>query len=142
MEEEDKRPSAATGKYTDFDATQLSESMARFEGVCVLSTVNEDGTPNAAIFVPFMVDEEHAVFVLAANRTRENVERTGRAWAVYDVANPGAKEKKDRHAGARLRLSLVRESEFPEEFQRVAEAYPRMNPHALIFRIEEIVSIG
>lgn len=135
-------PSAATNKYTNLDAAGLAESMSKFEGVCVLSTVNEDGTPNAGIFMPFMVGEDHVAFVLAANRTRENVERTGRAWAVYDVANPSAKEKKDKHAGARLRLSLVRESESPDEFKSVADAYPRMNPYVLIFRIEEIAAIG
>lgn len=136
------RPSAATGKYTDMGPGELAASMSRFEGVCVLATVNEDGTPNAGIFMPFMVGEGHVVFVLAANRTRENVERTGCAWAVYDVANPTAKEKKDKHAGARLRLTLVRESDAPEEYRRIADAYPRMNPYVLIFRIEEIVAIG
>lgn len=142
MGEENARPSAATNKYTNFGPAELAASMSKFEGLCVLSTVNEDGTPNAGIFMPFMVGPGHVVFVLAANRTRENVERTGCAWAVYDVANPSAKEKKDKHAGARLRLSLVREFESPEEYRQVAEAYPRMNPYVLIFRIEEIAAIG
>lgn len=137
------RKDASTNKFTNMDAQALAASMARFEGECALATVNDDGTPNAALFMPVMVDDAHVVFVLAQNRTRENVERTGQAWAVYVVANLGAEEKSARHAGARLRLSLVRdEGPTAEEYQAAAAKFPRMNPYVLIFRVEEILPVG
>ena len=129
----------ATRKFTDMDAAALRASMGRFEGVCVVATVNPDGTPDAAIFAPAMPDDEHVILMLADNHTRANIERTGVARLVYDVANPTAEDKAARHAGARLDLALVRpEGETAEEHRRVAEGFPRMNPAVMILRIERI----
>lgn len=133
----------STRKFTDMDAAALRTSMSRFEGICVVATVNEDGTPNGAIFVPAMPDDEHVILMLANNHTRANIERTGIARMVYDVTNPTAPDKAARHAGARLDLSLVRsEGTTSEEHQRVAESFSRMNPSAMILRIERILPVG
>ena len=35
----------AARKFTDMDAAALRASMGRFEGVCIVATVNPDGTP-------------------------------------------------------------------------------------------------
>ena len=72
----------ATRKFTDMDAAALRASMGRFEGVCVVATVNPDGTPDAAIFAPAMPDDEHVILMLADNHTRANIERTGVARLV------------------------------------------------------------
>lgn len=133
----------ATRKFTDMDATALRASMGRFEGVCVVATVNPDGTPDAAIFAPAMPDDEHVILMLADNHTRANIERAGVAHLVYDVANPTAGDKAARHAGARLDLALVRpDGDTAEEHRRVAESYPRMNPAVMILRIERILPVG
>ena len=50
----------STRKFTDMDAMRLKDSMARFEGVCVVATVNPDGTPDASIFMPAMPDLANA----------------------------------------------------------------------------------
>lgn len=134
---------SSTRKFTDMDANRLRESMARFEGVCVVATVNPDGTPDASIFMPAMPDDGHVILILADNRTRANIERTGKARLVYDVPNPHAEEKAQRHAGARMDLSLVRpEGESAEEFQQVAQSFPRMNPAVVILRIERLLPVG
>lgn len=134
---------SSTRKFTDMDAKQLRESMARFEGVCVVATVNLDGTPDASIFMPAMPDDGHVILILADNRTRTNIERTGKARLVYDVPNPHAEEKAGRHAGARMDLSLVRpEGESAEEFQQVARSFPRINPAVMILRIEQLLPVG
>ena len=133
----------STRKFTDMDAAALKESMARFAGVAVVATVNPDGTPDAAIFVPVMPDEEHVILILADNHTRANIESTGIAHLVYDVPNPAAEDKAARHAGARLDLALVRnEGADATEWQRVADAFPRMNPAVMILRIERILPVG
>ncbi|MEE0845817.1 MAG: pyridoxamine 5'-phosphate oxidase family protein [Eggerthellaceae bacterium] len=133
----------STRRFTDMDADALKASLSAFEGTCVVATVNPDGTPNAAIFVPSMPDEDHLILILADNHTRANIERTGIACAVYSVSRPQATEKKDRIAGARLSLSLVRNSgETAKEHERVAASFPQMNPAVMIFRIERIDPVG
>ena len=134
---------SSTRKFTDMSAAELKDSMARFEGVSVVATVNPDSTPDAAIFMPAMPDEEHVILILADNCTRANIERTGTAHLVYDVPNPAAKDKAARHAGARLDLALVRnEGADAAEWQRVADAFPRMNPAVMILRIDRILPVG
>lgn len=44
--------SLATNKYTTFTETQLQDAVMAYQTECVVSTSNEDGTPNIAIFVP------------------------------------------------------------------------------------------
>lgn len=133
----------STRKYTDMDAAVLRASTGRFEGICVVATVNPDGTPDAAIFVPTMPDDEHVIFMLADNHTRANIERTGMAHMVYDVPNPAAATKEARHAGARADLALVRpEGADADEYRRIADAFPRMNPAVVILRIERILPVG
>lgn len=133
----------ATNRFGNMDAAELKASLTRFEGVCVFATVNPDGTPNAAIFVPVMPDEEHLAVAMAPNHTRENLKRTGVAHVVYDVADPKAADKADRHRGARLAVSLL-SPDGPDaaEYERVASAYARMNPATLILRIDEIMPVG
>lgn len=131
---------AATGKYTTMDMDQLKASMAKVEGLGVVATVNEDGTPNAAIFVPMMPDAQHVVLVLAKNRSRENIERTGVAELVYDVFDPAGASKADQHRGARMSLELVGRDE--AEYAEVAARYDRMNDYTLLFRVANVSLIG
>ena len=131
---------AATGKFTTLVGKTLQESMGKVEGTSVIATVNEDGTPNAAIFVPMMADDTHLVMTLAANRSRENIERTGQCVVVYDVANPQAEDKAGRHKGVRMRCELVAAG--TEEYEQIAEAWPRMTPYTLVLRVTEFMAIG
>lgn len=136
-------PDATTNRFTNLNAKQLGESLAKMEGIFVLATTNEDNTPDAAIFVPRMLDEQHLVFFLAQNRSRKNLERTKQAWGVYEVSHPEAKEKQDRYAGARLKLSLVLpEGETAKEFEEATKDFPRMNPAAIVVRIEQLIALG
>lgn len=131
---------AATGKFTTLVGDTLKASMGKVEGTSVVATVNEDGTPNAAIFVPMMADDTHLVMTLAANRTRENIERTGQCVVVYDVANPQAENKASRHKGIRMRCELVAAES--DEYKQVAEVWPRMTPYTLVLRVTEFMVIG
>lgn len=136
-------PDATTNRFTNLNAKKLGESLAKMEGIFVLATTNEDNTPDAAIFVPRMLDEQHLVFFLAQNRSRKNLERTKQAWGVYEVSHPEAKEKQDRYAGARLKLSLVLpEGETAKEFEEVTKDFAQMNPAAIVMRIEQLIALG
>lgn len=136
-------PDATTNRFTNLNAKQLGESLEKMEGIFVLATTNEDNTPDAAIFVPRMLDEQHLVFFLAQNRSRKNLERTKQAWGVYEVSHPEAKEKQDRYAGARLKLSLVLpEGETAKEFEKATKDFAQMNPAAIVMRIEQLIALG
>lgn len=136
-------PDATTNQFTNFDASHLGESLARMEGTFVLATTNTDGTPDAAVFVPRMLDDKHLILFLAKNRTRDNIERTGCAWGVYNVIHPDAAEKHDRYAGARMELTLVSpEGETAEEFAHATEQFPQLNPAAIVLRIDHLIALG
>ena len=136
-------PDATTNHFTNFNVQELGESLAKMEGVFVLATTNEDSTPDAAIFVPRLLDENHLVFFLGKNRSRSNLQRTGKAWGVYNVMHADASEKQQRYAGARLELSLVlSEGETAEEFKQATEGFEHMNPAVVVLRIERIIALG
>lgn len=136
-------PDASTNHFTNFTVEELGASLAKMEGIFVLATTNEDGSPDAAIFVPHLLDETHLIMFLAPNRTRQNLERTGQAWGVYEVTHADATEKQQRYAGARMRLSLVKpEGETAEEFAQATAHFPSVNPAALVLRIEQLIALG
>ena len=131
---------ATTGKFTTFTPALLKGSMAKVEGICTVATVNEDGTPNAGIFVPMMTDEDHVTMVLAPNRTRSNIERTKTCVITYTVLNPESASKAERYKGARLRLQLITQQD--TEYADAAANCPNLNPYTLIFKINEYMEIG
>lgn len=136
-------PDASTNHFTNFTVEELGASLAKMEGIFVLATTNEDGSPDAAIFVPRLLDETHLIMFLAPNRTRQNLERTGQAWGVYEVTHADATEKQQRYAGARMKLSLVKpEGETAEEFAQATAHFPSVNPAALVLRIEQLIALG
>ncbi len=131
---------AETGKFTTLEGQALAASMAAVAGVGVVATVNEDGTPNAGVFVPMMLDDSHVVMTLAPNRTRDNIERTGECVLVYEEVHPEAPEKADRYRGVRFRLELLREGE-ARRAQALA-GWPRVNDYTMAFRVVERMAIG
>ena len=136
-------PDASTNHFTNFTVEELGASLAKMEGIFVLATTNEDGSPDAAIFVPRLLDETHLIMFLAPNRTRQNLERTSQAWGVYEVTHADATEKQQRYAGARMKLSLVKpEGETAEEFAQATAHFPSVNPAALVLRIEQLIALG
>ena len=136
-------PDASTNHFTNFTVEELGASLAKKEGIFVLATTNEYGSPDAAIFVPRLLDKTHLIMFLAPNRTRQNLERTGQAWGVYEVTHADATEKQQRYAGARMKLSLVKpEGETAEEFAQATAHFPSVNPAALVLRIEQLIALG
>lgn len=107
---------SVTDFYGDYALTgdDLMEAINTPSGSYVVSTVNEDGTPLAGFFVFSMLKEEDTYYLilgLAENQTRENLERTGTAMALY-AANPEADANAQYAvAGARMELELVTDEE-------------------------------
>ena len=111
---------SVTDYYGDFalSGDELMEAVNGPSGSYVVSTVNEDGSPLAGFFVFSMskdADTHYVLLGLAENQTRENLERTGKAMALY-AANPD-KDAPAQYAvsGARMELELVTDEELTEK---------------------------
>ena len=132
-------PSVYTNLYTNLDQAGVLEAMSQYRGLCNVATVNADGTPNLAIFVPGVADESHIIFGWADNATKSNVQRTKEAVITYDVTNPAAETKEGRHCGAVLKVVL-------EEDQAVLDAIYSANESisdkVVILKIVEVLPIG
>ena len=103
--------SVYTNAYTNLDAPALMESLARYEGVSVVATVNLEGTPNAASFIPAALPPDHVAFSMGESATRENILRTGVAVLFYDVPNTAEELKALQHSGAIAQLKLVTDAD-------------------------------
>ncbi len=111
---------SVTDYYGDFGLSgdALMEAVNTPAGSYVIATVNEDGTPQLGFFVYSMMKEGDTYYLalgLAENQTRENLERTGEAMAIY-AANPG-KDADAQYAvsGARMSLKLVTDEKLAEK---------------------------
>ena len=111
---------SVTDYYGDFGLSgdALMDAVNTPAGSYVIATVNEDGTPQLGFFVYSMMKEGDTYYLalgLAENQTRENLERTGEAMAIY-AANPG-KDADAQYAvsGARMSLKLVTDEKLAEK---------------------------
>lgn len=131
--------SATTGLYTNLDQAALLEAISQFKGLCNVSTVNADGTPNIAIFVPGVADDSHIFFNWADNATKANVLREKTAIMSYDIADPTAEEKAGRHSGAVVKLELEEDAEVLAQLQ---EANESVSKASVVLKIVEVLPVG
>lgn len=131
--------SATTGLYTNLDQAALLEAIGQFKGLCNVSTVNADGTPNIAIFVPGVADDSHIFFNWADNATKANVLREKTAIMSYDIADPTAEEKAGRHSGAVVKLELEEDAEVLAQLQ---EANESVSEASVVLKIVEVLPAG
>ena len=131
--------SATTGLYTNLDQAALLEAIGQFKGLCNVSTVNADGTPNIAIFVPGVADDSHIFFNWANNATKANVLREKTAIMSYDIADPTAEEKAGRHSGAVVKLELEEDAEVLAQLQ---EANESVSEASVVLKIVEVLPVG
>ena len=131
--------SATTGLYTILDQAALLEAIGQFKGLCNVSTVNADGTPNIAIFVPGVADDSHIFFNWADNATKANVLREKTAIMSYDIADPTAEEKAGRHSGAVVKLELEEDAEVLAQLQ---EANESVSEASVVLKIVEVLPVG
>ena len=131
--------SATTGLYTNLDQAALLEAIGQFKGLCNVSTVNADGTPNIAIFVPGVADDSHIFFNWADNATKANVLREKTAIMSYDIADPTAEEKAGRHSGAVVKLEL---EEGAGVLAQLQEANGSVSEASVALKIVGVLPVG
>lgn len=131
--------SVVTDKYTNLDKQGLLDAIAAYSGVSVVATVNPDGSPNNAIFVPGAVDG-YLVFGLAENATKANLLRDKQAVLVFDIPNTAAETKEGRHTGAVAELKLVEDQKIIDDLK--AANSDRVNDTSVICEITEVRAVG
>ena len=95
--------------YTGSSLTgnELLEALKNRELAISVATVNGDGTPNAAVVIPGVVDSEILMFGLADNQTKINfVERKLAVITAYKY-DPTAESKAERNVGARIVVEYI-----------------------------------
>ncbi len=125
--------------YTDFalSGDELMNAVNEYSGFYVVATANEDGTPQLGYFVYSMLKDGDAYYVmlgLEENQTRVNLERTGRAEAIYAARPADDEQPQYAVSGARMELELVTDEELTQKlntegydtsmFLKVTEAKP------------------
>lgn len=131
--------SATTGLYTNLDQAALLEAIGQFKGLCNVSTVNADGTPNIAIFVPGVADDSHIFFNWADNATKANVLRDKTAIMSYDIADPTAEDKSGRHSGAVVKLELEEDADV---LAQLKESNESVSDASVVLKIVEVLPVG
>lgn len=114
MAKVDSISSASTTQFYEDSAIsgeELLDAIRNMEGSITLATTNEDGSPNLAVIIPGVADENTLMFGIAPNQTKINIEERKLAVMSVYIYNPEAVEKTDRNIGAKLVLKLVEDEE-------------------------------
>ncbi len=85
----------------------LLDAINERKGATTLATTNADGSPNLAVIVPGVADENTLMFGISENQTKVNIQERKLAVVSVYIYNPSAAEKTERNIGAKLVLKLV-----------------------------------
>ena len=112
--------------YGDFALTgdELMNAINSYSGAFIVSTVNPDGSANAAFFCFGMVKKDDIYYVqlgLAPNQSMLNLQATGEGVAVYAAAPT---DQSFSTAGARMTLKLVTDEALINELKGDSEYAP------------------
>ena len=140
--------SASQGKYFYQDSALTDDAlwnvMASYQAAPTIATVNPDGSPNLAVFMPGLPmeldGERYFVFGLSDNQTKLNLEqnKTG-VLALYQY-DPTAEDKMERNVGARIKFEIV-------EDEKIIEALNKANDNSIregstICHVVEVLPLG
>lgn len=136
------------GKYFYKDSALTDDAlwnvMASYQAAPTIATVNPDGFPNLAVFMPGLPmeldGERYFALGLSDNQTKLNLEqnKTG-VLALYQY-DPAAKEKMERNVGARIKFEIV-------EDEKIIEALNKANDNAIredstVCHLVEVLPLG
>lgn len=89
----------------------LLEAIKQRKGASTVATTNVDGSPNLAVVVPGLADDNTLMFEMAENQTKVNVQDRKIAVLSVYIYNPTAAEKTERNVGAKVVLKLVEDKD-------------------------------
>lgn len=120
----------------------LWKAIEQRAGAVVVSTANEDGTPNAAVIIPGITKDRSAlIFGIAPNQTLENLKARHVAVITIYIYTPTATDKFERNKGARIIAELITDK---AEIERLAaENKDRgASPQSTFLKIVKILPLG
>jgi hypothetical protein len=93
----------------------LKDYFESANGLGVLSTANEEGRVNAALYSkPQVIDDEHVAFIMADRLTHANIRKNPHAIFLFKEEGPG-------YQGKRIYLSKENETEDKELIERTCK---------------------
>jgi hypothetical protein len=117
----------------------LRQAIRDAQGCCSVATVNSDGTPNLANFVPYPAGEDHLAFTFSDNVTKANLARGEEGMVSYYIYDKDAETKEARNQGARFRVELETDQAVID--QLLADD-PTIPAAATFVRILEVLPLG
>ena len=117
----------------------LMTAIRNAEGSCSVATVNADGSPNLANFVPYPAGEEYLAFTFSSNVTKENLLRTGEAMVSYYIYDADAEDKYERNQGARFKVEPVTDEAL---IAQLYEETPEIPQGATFVHVVEVLPLG
>lgn len=120
---------------------EILKNNASKAAAVVVSTTNEDGTPNAATIIPGLVNDNTLVFNIATEgNTKKNMLERQIAVLTLFAHNPEAEDKALRNQGARVLLKTVTDENKINEL--VKEAQLKDASTAVFMEIVEVLPLG
>ncbi len=116
----------------------LFEALTKRTVAFSVATSNADGTPNAAVVIPGVVDENTLMFGLADNQTKVNLIERKLAVIVAYKYSPEEEDRLKRNIGARLVVEYIDDA---DEVARLMEK-TGARPGTMFVRILEIMPLG
>lgn len=124
-EEIDALSSASTKNYFEKDSLtgeKLFEELKKHQGAISVATVNADGSPNAAVVIPGVVNETTLRFGLADNQTKKNLLERKYAVITYYKYTIGEDGKMKERSGARIVVKAIEEDAAITKLQKETKA--------------------
>jgi hypothetical protein len=128
--------------------TELYDLMSSRRAAFVWSTVNGDGSPNASVMVPGVVDRSEGIlsqsFGGGGNQTITNMRERGLAVLTVYQHNPDAEDRLERNIGARLVVEYISDRATQN---RLIDRYQSANERATLentvfLRIVRVLPLG
>ena len=138
--------SASQGKYFYQDSALTDDAlwqvMATYQAAPTIATVNPDGSPNLAVFMPGMPmeldGERYFVFGLADNQTKLNLQENKVGVLSLYQYNPKAEDKMERNIGARIKFEVVEDEDIINKLSEENE----IREGSIICHAVEILPLG
>jgi hypothetical protein len=106
--------SSASTKYyyesNSLEGEELIECLKSKDGAITMSTVNADGSPNCAVIIPSVVDDNILKFRLVNNQTKENILKRKLAVLTTYIYKPESEDKSEKNSGARIVLEYIEDN--------------------------------
>ncbi len=117
----------------------LKEYFEETKGVGILSTADEKGNVDAAIYAtPHVLDDGNVAFIMRERLTHYNITRNPKACYLFMENSPG-------YQGKRLYLTMLHEEKNTEQLMQLRRRHqyvgPQENLYLVTFSVDEVLPL-